>query len=102
MKIQTLLTLYGSVQTCMPDRAILADRAKVDTQGTTVLHYQFEDELKHLEQIMSRLVRGSPLGMPYWRRRVMALAMHQRLVPDGASRVTRLLGLFDQIERGAV
>jgi hypothetical protein len=66
-----------------------------------MLHYQFENELKHLEQITSRLVRGSPLGIPYWRRRVTALSMHQRLVPDGASRVTRLLRLFDQIERGA-
>lgn len=66
-----------------------------------MLHYQFEDELKHLEQISSRLVRGSPLGIPYWRRRVTALSMHQRLLPDGASRVTRLLGLSDQIEFGA-
>ncbi|WP_367842362.1 hypothetical protein [Paraburkholderia sp. DGU8] len=66
-----------------------------------MLHHQFEDELKHLEQITPRLVRGSPLGIRYWRRRVTALSMHQRLVPDGASRVTRLLGLFDQLEREA-
>ena len=66
-----------------------------------MLHYQFEDELNHLEQITPRLVCGSPLGISYWRHRVTALSVHQRLVPDGASRVTRLLGLFDQIERGA-
>jgi hypothetical protein len=67
-----------------------------------MLPYQFEDELRHLEQITPRLGRGSPLGIPYWRRRVTALSMHQCLVPDGASRVTRLLGLFDQIERRAI
>jgi hypothetical protein len=64
-----------------------------------MLHTQFEDELTHLEQIVPFLVPSSPLGIPYWRRRVTSLSAHQRLLADGKTRVTRLLKLFDEIGR---
>lgn len=62
-------------------------------------HNQFENELMHLEQIVPFLAPGSPLGLSYWRLRVTSLSVHQRLLPDGKTRVTRLLRLFDEIER---
>ncbi|POR53649.1 hypothetical protein B0G62_103221 [Paraburkholderia eburnea] len=62
-------------------------------------HYQFEEDLTHLEQIIPQLIKGNPLGLSYWRRRVTALAVYQGLVPDGTSRVTRLIRLFEEIER---
>ena len=61
----------------------------------TMLHNQFEDDLKHLEQIVPLLASGSPLGLPYWRRRIASLSAHQDLLPNGKSRVTRLLQLFN-------
>jgi hypothetical protein len=64
-----------------------------------MLHKQFEDELLHLEQIVPFLKSGSALGLPYWRGRIDALSPHQRLLPDGKRRVTRLLRQFDEIER---
>lgn len=64
-----------------------------------MLHNQFEDDLTHLEQIVPFLAAGSPLGLSYWRRRVTSLSAHQRLIPDGKTRVTRLLLLFDSIEQ---
>jgi hypothetical protein len=64
-----------------------------------MLHNQFEGELRHLEQVIPLLAPGSPLGLGYWRRRIMALSAHQRLLPDGKTRVARLLELFDGIER---
>jgi hypothetical protein len=60
---------------------------------------QFEDDLRHLEQIVPFLASDSPLGLPYWRRRIASLSPFQRLLPDGESRVTRLLKRFDEIER---
>jgi hypothetical protein len=64
-----------------------------------MLHNQFEDDLMHLELIVPFLAPGSPLGLSYWRSRVTSLSAHQRLLPDGKARVTRLLMLFDAIER---
>jgi hypothetical protein len=64
-----------------------------------MLHNQFEVELTHLEQIIPLLAPGSPLGLRYWRRRIISLSAHQRLLPDGRTRVARLLVLFDEIER---
>jgi hypothetical protein len=60
--------------------------------------YQFEKDLTHLEQVIPLLVRGNALGLPYWRRRITSLSMHQDLIPDGIKRVARLVRLFDQIE----
>lgn len=62
---------------------------------------QFERDLTHLEQIVPFLLQDSALGMPYWRRRVASLSRHQSLLPDGAKRVKRLLGVFDEMERAA-
>jgi hypothetical protein len=64
-----------------------------------MLHYQFEEDLTHLEQIIPQLLKGNPLGLSYWRRRVSELTVYQGLVPDGTKRVTRLLRLFEEIER---
>ncbi|CAB3772590.1 hypothetical protein [Paraburkholderia humisilvae] len=64
-----------------------------------MLHNQFEDELRHLERIIPFLVRGGPLGPEYWRHRILSLSAHQRLLPNGKTRVARLLTLFDEIER---
>jgi hypothetical protein len=64
-----------------------------------MLHNQFESELTHLEHIVPFLAPGSALGLPYWRHRLISLSAHQRLLPDGKTRVTRLLTLFDGIER---
>ncbi|MGF6902189.1 hypothetical protein P3T22_003466 [Paraburkholderia sp. GAS348] len=64
-----------------------------------MLHHQFEEDLTHLERIIPLLIPGSPLGLSYWRRRITSLSTHQRLVPDGRTRVSRLLRLFDKIER---
>jgi hypothetical protein len=66
-----------------------------------MLRDQFERDLAHLEQIVPFLIQDSALGMPYWRRRVTSLSIHQSLLPDGAKRVKRLLGVFDEVERAA-
>jgi hypothetical protein len=64
-----------------------------------MLHNQFEDELTHLEYVIPLLVPDSPLGLPYWRRRIVSLSAHQRLLSDGKIRVDRLLMLVDEIGR---
>lgn len=64
-------------------------------------HHQFETDLTHLEQIVPFLSRESAPGMPYWRSRVASLSKYQSLVPDGATRVKRLLRLFEDVERTA-
>lgn len=64
-----------------------------------MLHRQFESELMHLEYIIPSLAPGSPLGLTYWRRRITSLRAHQRLLPDGAIRLARLITLFEKIER---
>jgi hypothetical protein len=61
--------------------------------------YQFEADLRHLEQIIPLLLSGSPLALSYWRRRVASLSTEQNLLPDGSRRVTRLLREFDEVER---
>jgi hypothetical protein len=61
--------------------------------------YQFEIDLTHLEQIIPLLVRGNPLALSYWRRRISSLSTQQGLLPDGNRRVTRLLDVFDEVER---
>lgn len=61
-------------------------------------HQQFERELAHLELIVSLLARGNFITLSYWQRRVAELAEEQYLIPTGALRVTRLLGLLDDIE----
>lgn len=66
-----------------------------------MLHSQFESELTHLEHIVPFLAPGSALGLPYWRHRLVLLSAHQRVLPDGKTRVTRLLTLFDGIERSS-
>jgi hypothetical protein len=60
---------------------------------------QFETDLTHLEQIIPLLVRGNPLALSYWRRRISSLSTHQGLLRDGNRRVTRLLNVFDEVER---
>lgn len=50
---------------------------------------------------MPQLVADSALGLVYWQRRIAALEIEQALLPDGARRVTRLLLLFDQIDKGS-
>lgn len=61
--------------------------------------YQFESELAHLERVVPLLAAGgNPLGLPYWRSRITALSRHKSLVPEGRSRLTRLVRLFDEIE----
>jgi hypothetical protein len=67
-----------------------------------MLHTQFEDELAHLEYVVPLLAPDSPLGLRYWRRRIVSLSAHQRLLSDGGTRVARLLMLFDEIERLSV
>jgi hypothetical protein len=64
--------------------------------------YQFERDLTHLEQIIPLLVRGNPLALAYWRRRVTSLSTQQGLLPDGTRRVTRLLKAFDEVERTSI
>ncbi|KAA0999977.1 hypothetical protein FVF58_40975 [Paraburkholderia panacisoli] len=64
--------------------------------------YQFEIDLRHLEQIIPLLVRGNPLALSYWRRRISSLLTQQGLPPDANRRVTRLLGVFDEVERALI
>ncbi|RDJ98180.1 hypothetical protein DLM46_34570 [Paraburkholderia lacunae] len=63
---------------------------------------QFEKDLTHLEQVIPLLVHGNPFALSYWRRRVTSLLTHQDLLPDGTRRVTRLLKVFDEIERTSI
>ena len=67
-----------------------------------MLHQQFENDLRHLERIIPLLPWGNPLPLSYWRDRLTTLSLDQRLVPDGAVRVARLLYLFDGIEQALV
>jgi hypothetical protein len=60
--------------------------------------YQFEADLTHLEHIIPLLLRGNPLALSYWRRRLSSLSAQQSLLPDGNRRVTRLLQVFDEVE----
>lgn len=65
-------------------------------------NYPFESELAHLEQIIPFLVAAPPLGLPYWRRRILALSPREgRLPPDSAQRIGRLMDVFEKIERKA-
>jgi hypothetical protein len=64
--------------------------------------YQFEADLTHLEQIIPLLLRGNPLSLPYWRGRVSSLSAQQSLLPDVNRRVTRLLQVFDEVERALI
>lgn len=61
-------------------------------------HQQFERDPAHLELIASLLARRNFIALSYWRRRVAELTEEQYLIPSGALRVTRLLGLPDDIE----
>ncbi|MGF6780169.1 hypothetical protein P3T21_005398 [Paraburkholderia sp. GAS334] len=58
----------------------------------------FEKDLAHLERIVPQLVATSPLGLEYWRDRIISLKSMQELNPHCIKRVTRLLRLVDQIE----
>ena len=64
--------------------------------------YQFEGDLTHLERIIPLLVHGNPLALAYWRRRISSLSPQQSLLPDGTRRVTRLLNVFDEVERALI
>jgi hypothetical protein len=65
-------------------------------------NYPFESELAHLEQIIPFLMTAPPLGLPYWRRRILALSSVQgRMPPDSAQRISRLMDVFEKIERKA-
>jgi hypothetical protein len=63
---------------------------------------QFERDLTHLERIIPLLVHGNPLALSYWRDRVTSLSTQQGLLPDGTRRVTRLLNVFDEVERASI
>ncbi|CAE6764677.1 hypothetical protein R69888_03576 [Paraburkholderia haematera] len=63
---------------------------------------QFEIDLMHLERIIPLLVHGNPLALAYWRRRVSSLSTQQGLLPGGTRRVTRLLDVFDEVERALI
>lgn len=62
-------------------------------------HHQLEKDLTHLEHILPQLVANNVLGLVYWRQRIAALETAQTLLPGSARRVTRLLSMFDQIDR---
>ncbi|KAE8757110.1 hypothetical protein FSO04_25850 [Paraburkholderia madseniana] len=65
-------------------------------------NYPFESELAHLEQIISFLVPAPPLGLPYWRRRILALSPPEGRLPVGSvQRIGRLMDVFEEIERKA-
>jgi len=64
--------------------------------------YQFEGDLAHLERIIPLLVHGNPLALAYWQRRVSSLSQQQSLLPDGTRRVTRLLNVFNEVERALI
>lgn len=103
----------GSYAKSVPLRAHVRDRAEMPASPLTqpvvavprIIHarnvmsrYQFEADLTHLEQIIPLLLRGNPLALSYWRRRVSSLLAEQSVLPDGNRRVTRLLQVFDEVE----
>ena len=45
--------------------------------------YQFETDLTHLEQIIPLLVRGNPLALSYWRRRISCYRRSRVCYPMG-------------------
>ncbi|MFM0158341.1 MULTISPECIES: hypothetical protein [Paraburkholderia] len=66
-------------------------------------NYPFESELAHLEQIIPFLMTAPPLGLPYWRRRILALSPREGQLPrDSAQRIGRLMDVFEKIERKAL
>ena len=65
-------------------------------------NYPFESELAHLEQIIPFLMTAPPLGLPFWRRRILALSPPEGRLPAGsAQRIGRLMDVFEEIERKA-
>jgi hypothetical protein len=64
-------------------------------------YLQFQQELKHLEYVVPRLARDSPLGFVYWADRVMSLSTHPGLCQNDVARITRLLEQFATIERAS-
>ncbi|MEZ0602067.1 hypothetical protein ACAX43_07935 [Paraburkholderia sp. IW21] len=65
-------------------------------------NYPFESELAHLELIIPFLMTAPPLGLPYWRRRILALSPGEgRLPPGSVQRIGRLMDVFEKIEREA-
>jgi hypothetical protein len=64
--------------------------------------HEFAKDLAHLEYVLPLLKHGNPLSLPYWRQRVVALEAQQALLPDGRTRVARLLRLFNEFERAVV
>jgi hypothetical protein len=72
------------------------------TYGKPMSNYPFESELAHLEQIIPFLMTAPPLGLPYWRRRILSLSpVETRLPPGTLQRIGRLMDVFEKIEREA-
>lgn len=89
---------YGSVQTLQTGTDMLSATGD-NIPGGMMAYLQFQQELKHLEYIVPRLARDSPLGLVYWASRVTSLSTHPGLCRNDTVRVTRLLKLFAAIER---
>jgi hypothetical protein len=66
-----------------------------------MLHRQFESELAHLELIVPLLATQATLGLPYWRRRILALSPAEGQPLDSSKRLGRLLSRFEAIELAA-
>ncbi|MEA3128317.1 MAG: hypothetical protein QOF46_112 [Paraburkholderia sp.] len=65
-------------------------------------NYPFESELAHLEQIIPFLMTAPPLGLPYWRRRILSLSPDETRLPPGTlQRIGRLMDVFETIEHKA-
>jgi hypothetical protein len=88
--------LYATLNVCDSRRGGM-DR--IALARTLMSSNQFEIDLMHLERIIPLLVHGNPLALAYWRRRVLSLSTQPGLLPGENRRVTRLLNVFDEVER---
>lgn len=96
-----LRILYGIVQTLSHDTGTLCEGAH-RVYRKLMSNYPFESELAHLEQIIPFLMTAPPLGLPYWRRRILALSPPDGRLPAGSvERIGRLMDIFKEIERKA-
>lgn len=55
-----------------------------------------ENDLNHFEKVVSHLVLGCALGLPYWRRRIASLKLIGPLTSEIDRRTNRLLKKMDR------
>ncbi|NLP59635.1 hypothetical protein [Paraburkholderia sacchari] len=60
-------------------------------------HHQLENDIEHLEQVITRLSGNDRIPLSYWRNRIESVS-NENLVPSQALRVKRLAQALFELE----